>query len=94
MKKRNSIVTDDWEHCFICQSQRNLQEHHCFGAGNRKLSTKYGLTIPLCIDCHTGNKGVHNNYQLKLYVMRVAQKKFEDKYGHEEFMKVIGRNYD
>ena len=66
-----------------------MQEHHCFGAGNRKLSTKYGLTIPLCMDCHTGNKGVHNNYQLNLYVKRIAQVKFEKKYGREKFMEVF-----
>lgn len=92
--KKNSIVTDDWEKCFICQSQRNLQEHHIFfGTGNKKLSTKYGLTVPLCIFCHTGDKGVHKNYQLNLYVKRIAQVKFEKKYGREKFMEVFMKNW-
>ena len=89
-----SIVTDDWEHCFICGSSSRIAIHHClFGTSNRKLSDKYGLTIPLCIDCHTGNKGVHNNYQLNLYVKRIAQAKFEKKYGHEKFMEVFMKNW-
>jgi len=92
--KKNSILTEDWEHCFVCQSSRNLQEHHViFGTANRKNSEKYGLTIPLCIDCHTGTKGVHNNRQLDLYLKRIAQLEFEREHSYEEFMTVFGRNY-
>lgn len=91
--KGKSIITQDWEHCFICTSSKNLQEHHVFGAGNRKLSDKYGMTVPLCIDCHTGTKGVHNNYQLNLYIKRIAQMEFEREYSYGEFMAIFGRNY-
>ncbi|MDW5300726.1 MAG: hypothetical protein SA378_11430 [Sedimentibacter sp.] len=91
---KSSIVTDDLEHCFICQSTRDLQEHHCFfGTANRKQSDKYRMTIPLCIDCHTGPKGVHNNHQLDLYIKRYAQLQFEKEYSFEEFMKIFGKNY-
>ena len=34
-----------------------LERHHCMFGPNRKLSEKYGLIIPLCMECHRGNKG-------------------------------------
>lgn len=91
----NSIITDDFEHCFICGSERNLETHHCLhGTANRKLSDKYGLTIPLCAYCHRGQNGVHRgNYQLDLYLKRYAQMKFEEKYSYEKFIQVFGKNY-
>ena len=32
---------------------------------------------------------MHKNYQLNLYVKRIAQVKFEKKYGREKFMEVF-----
>ncbi len=93
--KISSIVTTEYHKCFICGSERNLECHHVFfGTGNRKLSDKYGLTVPLCPDCHRGQNGVHNgNYQLDLYIKRYAQLEFEKHFSYEEFMKVFGKNY-
>jgi len=92
--KKNSIITEDWEHCFICGCSNNLQKHHVmFGTANRKQSEKYGLTIPLCMDCHLGHKGIHNNNQLDIYIKMYAQIKFEINYSHELWVKVFMKNY-
>ena len=89
-----SIVTKDSEHCFICGSSSGLEIHHClFGTANRKLSDKYGLTVPLCPDCHRGPKGVHHNKQLDLHIKRYAQMQFEKEYSFERFMEVFKKNY-
>lgn len=92
--KISSIVTKDYRRCFICHAKRNLEVHHVFfGSANRKLSDKYGLVVPLCPDCHRGRNGVHNNYQLDLYIKRYAQLQFEKEYSFEKFMEVFGKNY-
>ena len=92
--KGNSIITADWDHCFICGTTQNLQEHHVFpGTANRKQSEKYKMSVPLCVDCHTGSSGVHNNTELKLRIQQLAQIEFEKHFSFEEFMKVIGKNY-
>lgn len=92
--KSRGIVTTDWEHCFICGTTHNIQEHHIFfGTGNRKLSEKYGMKVPLCIECHTGHKGVHHNRELDIRIKQLAQIEFEKNYSFEEFMMIFGRNY-
>lgn len=90
-----SIVTEDMEHCLVCGTTSNIQIHHCIhGRANRKLSDKYGLVVPLCIYHHTGsNYAVHTNRELDLQIIQLAQRKFEEKYSHEEFMKVFMKNY-
>lgn len=92
--KNKGIVTTDWEHCFICDTTRNLQEHHVFfGTGKRKLSEKYGMKVPLCMECHTGGQGAHLNRELDIYIKQLAQIEFEKNFSFEEFMRIFGRNY-
>lgn len=92
--KISSIVTSEYNKCFICGSEKGLEVHHVFfGTANRKQSDKHGLTVPLCPDCHRGPKGVHHNKQLDLYIKRYAQIEFEKNFSYEEFMKVFGKNY-
>lgn len=92
--KNRGIVTADWEHCFICGASGYLEEHHVFfGTGNRKLSEKYGMKVPLCPYCHRGTKGVHHNRKLDIYIKQLAQIEFEKNYSFEKFMKVFGKNY-
>jgi hypothetical protein len=92
--KISSIVTSEYNKCFICQSEKGLEVHHVFfGTANRKQSDKHGLTVPLCPDCHRGPKGVHHNKQLDLYIKRYAQMQFEKEYSYERFMQLFGKNY-
>lgn len=60
------------------------------------MSDKYGLTVRLCRKCHEGIHNADNDSQYKeaeLYLKRIAQKKFEEKYSHELWVKEFGRNY-
>ena len=89
-----SIITDDMHTCMICGTTRNIEVHHCvFGVANKKLSDKYGLVVPLCVDCHRGRKGVHQCRAVDLKIKQLAQKKFEELYDREKWMQLFGRNY-
>lgn len=83
--------------CYACGREGiDLEEHHIFyGTANRRLSEKYGLKVHLCIPCHRGSRtGVHEgNAELDHKLKIVAQKTFEQKYSHEKFMEVFGKNY-
>ena len=90
-----SIIQRDMECCYICGSTQNLEEHHCIkGIANRKLSEKYGLKVRLCYEHHRGNKGVHHNRNMDLFLIQTAQSCFEEQVGsREEWMKIFGKNW-
>ena len=93
-----SIITNDFTKCFICGRTTNLTVHHCFeGNPQRKYSERYGLVVPLCITCHglDGTHGLLHNppHTIDIYLKKIAQERFEMKYGHELFMKLFIRNY-
>jgi hypothetical protein len=89
---KSSLVTADLEHCFVCGTTQNLQEHHCFhGTANRKQADKFRLTVPLCFDCH--NELHNKNTELDRHIMQLAQIEFEKNFSFEEFMKIFKKNY-
>lgn len=92
-----SIIQKQNNHCFVCQTDRGqvLEEHHIFFGPSRKLSEKYGLKVPLCIEHHRGTNGVHgkNGKQLNEKLKKIAQRKFEETHTREEFMRIFGKNY-
>ena len=101
--KRKSLIQSDTDACFLCGCRRTsyvpLEEHHIFGGSksNRKKSTKYKLTVWLCVDCHRlGDNAVHRegkNDNKKL-LHKLGQKAFEKTYGTREFfMYEFGKNY-
>lgn len=79
--------------CYFCGSPYQLERHHVFSGARRKASEKYNMVVYLCREHHTGGDGVHTNYDRKLELERIYQRKFEDDYGHEAFMRVFGKNY-
>lgn len=87
-----SIITSRMDRCFICGAY-GVEIHHIMGGANRKNSTKYGLVVPLCRGCHTGDNGVHMNRDRNDALKRIAQSRFEQKYSHDEWMSIFGRNY-
>lgn len=92
MGKVNSIVIDDVKHCAICGSNK-VEIHHCLhGWADRKLADKYGLVVGLC---HEHHRELHDSPSRAMdkFFQAKAQKAFEFKYSHEEFMKIFGRNY-
>jgi len=87
-----SIIESDLTRCIICGASP-VQLHHTHGGINRKLSDKYGLIVPLCLEHHTGSKGAHNSRTLDLYLKKLGQQAFEDRYGHEDYMRIFGKSY-
>lgn len=87
-----SIITSRMDRCFICGAY-GVEIHHIMGGANRKNSTKYGLVVPLCRGCHTGDNGVHMNRDRNDALKRIAQSRFEQKYSHDEWMEVFNKNY-
>ena len=80
--------------CEICGKWLPLEEHHVFGASNRKKSEKYGFTVYLCHDCHNEPPdGVHHNAKNMLRLHQKYQAEFEKSRSREEFMQEFGKNY-
>lgn len=94
-RKRTSILTNDKEHCFLCNRKiEQVNRHEIFFGRNRKQSMEYGLVVYLCDDCHTiSDLSVHNNYFTDLKLKQIGQVAFEKQHSHEEFMKIFGKNY-
>lgn len=91
--RKNSIISNEHE-CFICGSMRNLHLHHIFfGNSNRKNSDEQGLWVYLCMDHHTGNKGVHNDRELDLKLKKYAQSVFEQTHTRDEFRQIFGKSF-
>ena len=93
MAKVVSLVVKDMHTCIFCGRPREAI-HHAFGGANRKNSTKYHLLIPLCNEHHnTSYHSVHFDRDMDIKVKSMAQMAFENKYGHEKFMEVFGKNF-
>ncbi len=94
MGKVKSVIVDDMEHCLVCGSPYIEIHHIIFGVANRKLSDKYGLVVPLCVEHHRGNTGVHQNRDLDLHLKKLAQEHFEAEFGTREYFRtVFGKSY-
>lgn len=80
--------------CHLCGMWCNLERHHVFGAANRKHSEKWGMVVDLCPTCHrTGRRSVHQSRETADRLKAEYQSLFESVHGHDEFMKIFGRNY-
>lgn len=88
-----SIIQSEKE-CYFCKSPY-VEEHHCLGGANRKLSEKYGLKVWLCHKHHNEAPfGVHFNRKNMDKIRKIAQRKFEETHTREEFIKIFGRSYE
>ena len=88
-----SIIQKDRE-CFFCGRMTGLERQHVFGGtANRKISEKYGLTVYLCHECHTGTEGAQYDKTRNLELKRKAQEAFQNIYGRRLWMTLIKKNY-
>lgn len=88
-----SLISNERE-CLVCKTTIGLHRHHIFFGAFRDKSEKWGLWCYLCGPHHNlSSKGVHNDHWLDIYMKRLGQKKFEEKYGHDLFMKEFKRNW-
>nr|DAR24880.1 MAG TPA: Recombination enhancement, RecA-dependent nuclease [Caudoviricetes sp.] len=93
MQKRKSILTSDFDHCFLCGRPAECA-HHIFFGPNRKNSEREGFIVPLCNECHNmSDHAVHFNRMNDLSLKRKCERKFLENHSLEEFMSIIGRNY-
>ena len=87
-------VIQERKECYFCGKLTHLERHHVFGGvANRPISEKYGLTVWLCHNCHTGNNGAQYDKMKNLHLKQDAQFAFERNHTRSEWMKLIGKNY-
>lgn len=87
-----SIIAGDRDRCFICHREGiPLQVHHLLHGSRRKFADKYGLTVRLCTACHTAlhDRGLHDRE-----LQALAQRAFEERYGHKRYMMESGKDYE
>ena len=60
-----SIMTDDFETCYVCGRRAN-DMHHVLHGASKKMSEQYGLMVPLCRECHNKVHHVGGEYDLML----------------------------
>lgn len=84
-------MIDDTKECYLCGRKGILHRHHMIhGNAGRKKAEKYGLVCYLCPDCHMR---VHDFGVGDRFLQKKAQKYFEQQYGHDEWMRIFGKNY-
>lgn len=88
-KKWKSIITNDFDHCYIC-GQPATDVHHIFNAANKKKSEKYGLLMPLCFNCHYE---IHNVPGKMNSTKEFGQRIFEQYYPELDFLEIFKKNY-
>lgn len=102
-----SIISNTKE-CFLCREEAEkigyygalpstgLHKHHImFGTANRKLSEKDGLWVYGCEKEHHehGPEAPHCNADVDRHLKQIAQRAYEELYGHEAWMKRYSKNY-
>jgi len=89
----DSIMQTEKE-CYITGATDGLHKHHVYAGSRRKQSEEWGCFVYLRYDWHNGAPyGVHSNHDLDIRLKQQTQEKFEELHGHEQFMKVFGKNY-
>lgn len=89
---KDSVLIDDQYHCLICGSEY-VHRHHVFAGKNRKNSDADGFWVPLCMDHHTGRRGVHSRPEFDQILKEHAQRVFEQTNTREAFIRRYGRSY-
>ena len=87
-------ILQDKKECFVTGVTEGLHKHHVMNGPLRSKSEKFGLYIYLTPAYHNmSNKGIHFDQEFDLRVKRYAQRKFEELYSHELWMKEFHKNY-
>lgn len=86
--------------CYLClkdgdrSQKRGLEEHHVFGGPLRAISEAHGFKVRLCKAHHTASaEAAHNNQDNMRLIQSDCQQEWEKSHTHEEWMKLMGRNY-
>ena len=98
-KYKQSIVFPNARGCVMgCgkygKCSGRLEVHHIMNKSDRKKSTLYGLTAPLCSNHHrVSREAVHNNAENMNFLKAKAHIAFEEHYPGLSWLKIFGRNY-
>lgn len=86
-----SIITNNFDVCYVCGKPRQ-QFHHIMNGAYRKKSEKYGLIIPICEQCH---REVHDSpdQELNRKLKADAESKFLMIYSFDTWMSAFHKNY-
>ena len=87
-----SIMQQDLK-CYICQLAVATEEHHIFGASNRRHSEEDGLKVRLCRRCHEHLHFGKNGQKTLKALQQAGQSKFDETRSREEFMERYGRSW-
>lgn len=89
----DSIMQDE-KVCYLTGATEGLHKHHCMRGSQRKKAEEWGCWVWLRADWHVGTDYcVHADHQLEMCLRRECQRRFEERYGHEKWMQVFGKNY-
>lgn len=91
----SSSLLSNEKRCYRCGTTFNLHKHHIYAGGYRNRSERYGAWCYLCFNHHVGADGVHTHKGASywLFLKAECQAKFEEKYSHERFMEVFGKDW-
>lgn len=93
--KGRSILTEDFDKCYICGGRAECVHHIFPGTAKRKISDDNGFTAPLCNRCHNmSDHSVHFDSKLALKLKKDCQRAYQE-LGHTkgDFVRLVGRNY-
>lgn len=88
--KQSIIPRDSAEKCFLCGRNGPLHVHHCLHGRNRAAADRMGLTVHLCVRCHTR---LHDKGEYDRELQALAQEVYEKEHGRAEWMERVGKNY-
>lgn len=79
--------------CYFSHRTDCLDQHHVMNGAFRSKSDKYGLWVYLHHDVHMYLHHTSDGQQMAVELKRKAQKAFEERYGHDLWMKEFHKNY-
>lgn len=92
MERERDALTNG--RCWRCGCPYNLHKHEIFFGANRLTSIKWRMVVELCPTCHdVGDDSVHFNKEFDDELKDWGQRKFEELFPEEDFLKEFGKNY-
>lgn len=91
---KQSALVNCMDYCIVCGSPYVQIHHVLHGTANRKKAEKYKYIVPLCMNHHTGDEGVHRDPAFDLHLKRMAQVHFEKGIGTRDmWISKFGKSY-
>ena len=89
--RKESLFTNDMDHCFLCTEPTPKDDiHEVYPGRNRLNSIKYKLVLPLCRYHH---QMLHNSQEKQNTLKMYGQTLFEKNYPNLDFISIFHKNY-